>query len=229
MGNEFVTDFVYLTKSSVYWEFVLVELEDAKKKIFTNDKENIYFHSAFNHAYDQITSWKAYVNKNREAILHQIDKLRVPLNENSVRFKYVLVIGRNAEKDNSEKRRAMFAEKSDNDIRVMTYDSLVSQCESVPYTGEKIILSTWKEQGFKIKKLPQQEISTSLFAYLKPGYLQISERDIEILKEQDYQIDIWLSGRALSYNDKYDAASLAERTTNPLAKAVLLAEAKNNK
>ena len=139
LGNEFVTDFAYLTKSSDYWEFVLVELEDAKKKIFTNDKENIYFHSEFNHAYDQITSWKAYVNKNREAILHQIDKLRVPLNENSVRFKYVLVIGRNAEKDNSEKRRAMFAEKSDNDIRVMTYDSLVSQCESVPYNGEKII------------------------------------------------------------------------------------------
>ena len=51
--------------------------------------------------------WRAFtylacVNKNREAILHQIDKLRVPLNENSVRFKYVLVIGRNAEKDNSE-------------------------------------------------------------------------------------------------------------------------------
>lgn len=229
LGNEFVTDFAYLTKSSDYWEFVLVELEDAKKKIFTNDKENIYFHSQFSHAYDQITSWKAYVNKNREAILHQIDKLRVPLNENSVRFKYVLVIGRNAEKDNSEKRRAMFAEKSDNDIRVMTYDSLVSQCKSVPYNGEKIILSTWKEQGFKIKKLPKQEISTSLFAYLKPEYLQISERDIEILKEQDYQIDIWLSGRALSYNDKYDAASLAERTTNPLKKAVLLAEAKNNK
>lgn len=57
LGNEFVTDFAYLTKSSDYWEFVLVELEDAKKKIFTNDKENIYFHSEFNHAYDQITSW----------------------------------------------------------------------------------------------------------------------------------------------------------------------------
>ena len=55
LGNEFVTDFAYLTKSSDYWEFVLVELEDAKKKIFTNDKENIYFHSEFNHAYDQIT------------------------------------------------------------------------------------------------------------------------------------------------------------------------------
>lgn len=185
-----MTDFAYLTKSSDYWEFVLVELEDANKKIFTNDKENIYFHSEFNHAYDQIISWKAYVNKNREAILHEIDKIRVPLNENAVRFKYVLVIGRNSEKNNSEKRRAMFAEKSDNDIRVITYDRLVSQCESVPYNSEKIILSTWKEQGFKIKKLLKQEISTSLFAYMKPEYLQISERDIEILKEQDYQIEI---------------------------------------
>ncbi len=229
LGNEFVTDFAYLTKSSDYWELVLIELEDPKKKIFTNNKENIYFHSDFNHAYDQIMSWKAYVSKNREGILHQIDKLRVPLNENSVRFKYVLVIGRNFEKDNSEKRRAMFAEKSDNDIRVMTYDSLVSQCESVSYDGEKIILSVWKEQGFKIKKLPKQEIFTSLFAFLKPEYLQISKSDIEILKEQDYQMDIWLSGRALSYNDKYDAASFAERTTNPLAKDDLLAEIKNTK
>ena len=226
LGNEFITDFAYLTKSSDYWEFVLIELEEANKKIFTNDKENNYFHSEFNHAYDQITSWKAYVNKNREKILHQIDKLRIPLNENSVRFKYVLVIGRNSEKNNSEKRRVMFAEKSDSDVRIMTYDSLISQCESLPYNSEKIILSTWKEQGFKIKELPKQEISTSLFAYLKPEYLKISDSDIGKLKEQDYQMDVWLSGSPLSYNDKYDAASLAERTTNSLAKAVLLAEAK---
>lgn len=229
LGNEFVTDFAYLTKSSDYWKFVLVELEDAKKKIFTNDRENIYFHSDFNRAYDQITSWKAYVNKNREAILHQIDKLRVPLNENSVRFKYVLIIGRNAEKDNSEKRRAMFAEKSKDDIRVMTYDSLVSQCKSVPYNEEKIILSTWKEQGFKIKKLPRGKIDTNLFAYIEPDYLQISNKDKKILKEQDYQIDAWLSGKKLSYNNKYDAASYAERTSNPIMKAILLAEAKRDK
>lgn len=228
LGNEFVTDFAYLTKSSDYWEFVLVELEDAKKKIFTNKKENIYFHSDFNHAYDQITSWKAYVSKNKESILHQIDKIRIPLNENSVRFKYVLIIGRNFEKDNSEKRRAMFAEKSTDDIRVMTYDSIISQCQTLSYNGEKIILSTWKEQGFKIKRLPKYKVSTSLFAYMKPEYLQISDNDIERLKGEDYQMDIWLSGKPLSYNEKYDAASFAKRTTNPLAKAVLLAEAKES-
>lgn len=229
LGNELVTDFAYLTKSSDYWEFVLIELEDAKKKIFTKEKDRIYFHSDFNHAYDQITSWKAYVSKNRERVLHQIDKLRVPLNENSVRFKYVLVIGRNFEKNHSEKCREMFAEKSKDDVRVMTYDSLVSQCKTLPYNSEKIILSLWKEQGFQIKKLPKGEISTSLFAYLRPEYLKISKSNIEILKKQDYQIEAWLSGRLLNHNEKYDAASLAERVTDPLTKAVLLAEASRNK
>lgn len=107
---------------------------------------------------------------------------------------------------------------------------LISQCESVPYNGEKIILSTWKEQRIQNKRNYQsKKFPLVCLQYLKPEYLKISERDIEILKEQDYQIDIWLSGRALSYNDKYDAASLAERTTNPLTKTVLLAGEKNNK
>lgn len=207
IGNEYITDFAYLTKSSDYWELVLIELEDAKKKIFTNNKENIFFHSDFNHAYDQITSWKSYVNQNKEKILFQVDKLRVPLNDNPVRFKYVLVIGRNSEKVNSTKKRIMFAEKSTDDVCVMTYDSLISLYESLCYANERIILSPWKEQGFKIKKLPQKEIFTSLFAYLEPEYLQLSKEDIKILKKQDYQIDEWLQGNMLALNDKYPATN----------------------
>lgn len=192
LGNEFVTDFAYLTKCSDYWEFVLIELEDPKKNLFTNNKENVYFHSDFNHAYDQILSWKAYIEKNRESVLKKIDKLRVPLNENPVRIKYVLVIGRNSEKNDFEKRRAMFAEKSREDIRVMTYDSLVSQYESLPYNSEKIILSSWKDQGFKIKKIPSKKIQTSLFAYMKPEYLRISNDDIKTLQQENYSIDKWI-------------------------------------
>lgn len=142
------------------------------QKKFQQDAMNLFFHI-----------WRAFtylacVNKNREAILHQIDKLRVSLNENSVRFKYVLVIGRNAEKI-IQKNEEQCLQKSLIMIFVCDICSLVSQCESVPYNGEKIILSTWKEQGFKIKKLPKQEISTSLFAYLKPEYLKFQK---EILK-----------------------------------------------
>ena len=123
---------------------------------------------------------------------------------------------------------AMFAEKSTDDIRVMTYDSLISQCKLNTCNEEKIILSHWKEKGFRIKKLPKQEISTSLFAYMKPEYLQISDDDIARLKKEDYQMDVWLSGKLLSYNDKYDAATMANRTNSPLAKSVLLAIAEED-
>lgn len=206
IGNEYVTDFAYLTKSSDFWYFVMMEIEDPKKRIFTNDIENVYFHSDFSHARDQIKSWKTYIAKNRESVLKKIDKIRIPLNENEVRFKYVLVYGRNSEKDNSEKRRAMFAQELTDDTRIMTYDSLISMCKKLPYNSEKIILCPWKEQGYKIKLLPN-EIETPIFAYIKPEFLKIEKNDIEKLKSQDYQMDEWYSGHMLAYNDKYTAKS----------------------
>lgn len=190
IGNEYITVFAYLTKSSDFWYFVLMELEDPKKRIFTKNNENIYFHSDFNHAYDQVTSWKAYISQHSNEILNQIDKIRVPLNYNNVIFKYVLIYRRSCEKANSPKKTAMFAPKSTDDIRVMTYDSLISNCEILPYNSEKVILSPWKSQGFKIKVLPDK-ISTPLFSYLVPDYLSIDSFNIEKLKSR---IIKWIHG-----------------------------------
>lgn len=226
LGNEFVTDFAFLTKDSYSWDFVLIELEDAKKKIFTNNRKRIEFHSDFNHAYDQITSWKSYVKKNKERILHQIDKLRVPLSGNSVNFKYILVIGRNSETDGSQKKIDMVNEKNVDGIKIMTYDSLLSACEKSHYE-EKIILSPWQEQGFKIKNLPKEDIETQLFAYLYPDFLDIPNHYIEKLKKHGYDMDSWLTGKLLIYNYKYTAESFKKNTTNPLAKA--FAQAETNK
>lgn len=74
LGSEMTTDFAYLTKCSDYWNFVLVELEDSRKKLFTENKQQVTFHHEFNHAYDQITAWKAYVENNRERLLYQTEK-----------------------------------------------------------------------------------------------------------------------------------------------------------
>lgn len=43
-----------------------------------------------------------------------------------VKVKCVLIIGRNKEKDNCTRSRRMFTEKSNDDVKVMTYDSLIS-------------------------------------------------------------------------------------------------------
>lgn len=203
LGGEYITDFAYLTKCSDYWEVVLMELEDATKKIFTKDKENIYFSADFNHACDQISSWKAYIDTNKDKILYQLQKIRVPLGENPVRFKYVLIIGRNSEKEDCEKHTKMFAQKNDGDTKIMTYDSVVSLCEHLPYTTTKLILSPWKEQGFKIKCVPP-DIHTAIFGYMTPEYLKVGQSELEKLKQQDYQMDAWIEGKRLEYNDKYD-------------------------
>ena len=228
LGNEMVTDFAYLTKCSDYWNFVLVELETPKKTIFTNNPNSVYFSAEFNNAYDQITSWKSYIEKNKDYVLKKIDKLMQPINDYTVWFKYVLVIVRNEEKDNFEKRRAMFAEKSRNDFRVMTYDSLASQYRCSSRSNDKIIvLSPWKDQGFKIKKMPNKKIDTSLFAYLTPEFLEVSKEYIDILKKDDYQMDVWKDGKLLVYNNKYDAETFEKKTINPFIKQLLQAEIKN--
>ena len=224
IGGGYITDFAYLTKSSDIWELVLVELEDSKKNIFLKNNENIKFSREFNHAYDQIMEWKSYINDNKQDLLKTINILRTPLSKNMVKVKYVLIIGRNKEKDNCERRRRMFAEKSSDDVKVMTYDSLISTYKNNDYQTNKLILSQWRE-GFEVKFVPDK-LSSNIFAYIAPEYLKIKDEQIEKLKKQDYQMDRWLSGSFLTVNQKYDDETFANITTNPLFKAVLRSKEK---
>lgn len=220
ISSSFKTDFAYLTKSSDMWNLVLIEIEDSKKNIFLKNNENIKFSSEFNNAFDQVMEWKAYINDNKQEVLKKIEVLKKPLSRNMVKVKYVLIIGRNKEKDNSERKRRMFAEKSNEEIRVMTYDSLISHYIKSTSDLRKLILAPWRE-GFRIKQIPNN-IETDIFAYVKPEYLDLTKDNIEEFKKQDYQIDKWLQGTMLNAGGKYDDESFAERTNNKLIKAVLM-------
>ncbi|WP_326513732.1 Shedu immune nuclease family protein [Clostridium intestinale] len=213
------SDFVYMTKCSDFWEVVLIELEDSKKKIFNSNMENIQFSQKFNNAYDQITSWKAYIEDNKEIFLRKINTLKRPLERNPVRVKYVLVIGRNDEKDNSERKISMFAQKNTDDIRVITYDSVISMYQKSNIVNKKMILSPWRDGGFSIKYFPE-DLTTSIFAHLKPDELKVSPNIKEVLKKQDYEIENWLKGNLLVYNCKYDAETFSKKSSSLLARAV---------
>lgn len=196
-----ITDFAYLTKSSDFWYLVLVELEDPKKTIFKSTGEQINFHSEFNNAYDQILAWKSYVDDNKQKVVDKLNVLRKPLEYNSVRIKYALVIGRNSQKENQERRTKLFAQKSSDEIRVMTYDSLISSYQNNPFAKEqKLVLSHWRE-GFQVKSVPN-EIDTSIFSFVKSEYLKISNEARKILIDQNYEIDKWYEGEMLTVNSK---------------------------
>lgn len=224
LGQKYKTDFVYLTKSSDSWWIVLMELENQHKKMFKGNYKHAEFSKDFHAAFQQIKDWRSYLADNKGEFLKSIDRLRNPLHDNKVYFKYVLVMGRNAEKDNYQERRVALAQEEDcfKDLRIITYDTLLSYYQkSRRLPLESIVISSFQGDKFTIKTLPTEKISTSAFAYLKPDDLYLSPSDIERFKSEDYEIDKWLSGKQLDHNEKYTAEGLAARTKNPLLKAVL--------
>ena len=225
LGQKYKTDFVYLTKSSDSWWIVLMELENQHKKMFKGNRKHAEFSDDFHSAFQQIKDWRNYLTDNKGEFLKSTDRLRHPLHENKVYFKYVLVIGRNKEKDTFEQRRSALAQEEDyfKDLRIITYDTLLSyykQSRRLPL--ESIVVSPYQGDRFAIKRLPASEISTPAFEYLKPDDLHISSSDIEKFKAEDYEIDKWLDGKQLAYNEKYTAEGLAAKIKNPLIKSILI-------
>ncbi|MEK4576730.1 Shedu anti-phage system protein SduA domain-containing protein [Bacillus sp. FSL R12-0074] len=206
ISDGLISDFAYLTKSSDFWDLVLVEIEDPKKRIFTSNSEQVNFHSNFNHAMDQIFEWKGYIEQNSEEIKRRIDPLKIPLKDRPIRFKYVLIYGRNAEKENNLRKTRMFGQKTIGDVRVLTFDSLISEFMCSKYKYGKMILSHWRE-GYKVKSVPSN-IETSIFAYLNSSMLKLDAEQKRMLIQQGYDIEKWEDGHSLSYNSKY--ASLTD-------------------
>ena len=212
LGNEFITDFAYLTKSSINWKLVLMELENPHKQIFKQGSR-IEFTAAFNNAIDQISSWKVYLRENEIQILRQTAKLRQPLETNPMNYGFVLIYGRRKEFEDSEKRRKFLAQKEiETGIKIMTYDSLITHyTNNVGIDCEKIILSQHGEQGFKIKKLPIGPIYTSIFSYLPQDYIEVDKLQEKRLKAEGYEMDEWRQGYSLYSNEKKATDSLLKK------------------
>ncbi|MGL4451787.1 MAG: Shedu anti-phage system protein SduA domain-containing protein [Sarcina sp.] len=207
-----ISDFAYLTKCSDCWNLVLIELEDSKKKLFLKDNENIRFTSEFNNAYDQILSWRAYINENKAILKEKVSKLLTPIQMKNLPFKvsYILIIGRNKDKKNSERKIEMFYQKNQQDILVKTYDSVISEYLKKPHQIYKIILSPWKDKGFKIKKVPNREVETYLFSTMTTDDLKIEAGARDRLMKQGYCIDKWEKGEFLTEDGKYDIKTKIE-------------------
>src|SRR3546814_3593081 len=57
------TDYAYLSKSTVKWQLVLVELEDSSKRIFKDSSKNDAFTVDFSDAVAQIDVWRDHVSQ----------------------------------------------------------------------------------------------------------------------------------------------------------------------
>lgn len=130
IGTGYQTDFAYITKSSIEWRIVLMEIEDPKKKFFNKNGTPT---SNFTQARDQVLEWKSYIeNKGSSYVRESLEKLIVPshMKINPVKFKYLLVYGRTDELKGNERLLEKIQQYNSEDFRIITYDSLISQCKT---------------------------------------------------------------------------------------------------
>jgi hypothetical protein len=202
-------DLAYLTKSTAEWYLTLIELEHPSKPIFTENRRVPTFSAGFNAALGQIASWKAFIEHHGGEVRDRLSPLLGSgrLRRNRVRFKFVLICGRNAELKSNQDRIDRFGQLNGEDFKVLTYDSPV---RGLRFRGgvRKNILTVVRK-GFKLKHL--NCYPGSLFAYLSPHEIEVSNKQLAALKAEGFQMDRWRNGDLLRLNHRYpDVESLME-------------------
>jgi len=172
-GGEYISDLVYLSKSSGDWNVVLVELEKPQSRYFKDDAGN--FHSEFLAGLQQINRWRAWFDssENRAYFVNTtLGFLRVPptLRGNPCRIKYVLVTGRAADaKGNARKRGLITSEERDGTFTILSFDSLL-RLEAKPsprYVGGL--------RGIGLDILSSRFAGESLFSWVGPDQIRITD------------------------------------------------------
>lgn len=215
----YVTDFAYLTKSTVEWWVVLVEIENPHKKLFKGNPDHADFTADYTQSRQQIRDWKAFIEDHKNEVVDTLHRIRKPLEYNKVSFKYLMVMGRRDEIEHSEARRRALAEESNGDLKIITYDTLLSDYERqrrIPVEG--LMLTMYDRDRFRCKYLPSdaehkyfETIETDgLFAYMSCDDIYFSDEQIQELKAEGYEMDSWLQGKYLIMNEKYTEAGYAK-------------------
>jgi hypothetical protein len=119
------------------------------------------------------------------------------MHQNTISFKYVLITGRNSELD-SQSKKNLFRQKNTDDIRVMTFDSLINHFNSNPLDRKIIAVKT--VNGYRIENL--NDTDTSLFAYLQSGEVILNNAIKNELINKGYNITAWENGNLLKVNNK---------------------------
>jgi hypothetical protein len=193
------TDYVYLTKSSTSWWCVLVEFESPAGRFFTNGT-SVKAHADLNAGLSQIDNWRDYLGKHKDAFLSQLDPIRHPMSNNPVQFRYVLVMGRRSEFENSPTKVDRYSDYETGtrhpDVRVLTYDAVASEFKwNRPSPRHTIKRSGNK---FVFEKYNPEKGGDPLWTYVTKDHLKLSKPQIGAARDSGIRIDEWLEGTRLS-------------------------------
>ena len=167
LGSDYVCDFAFLTKGSVQWRLVLVEIERPDKKFFR--RSTLRLHSDFTAAIEQVSNWRSFLTGNLAGFVRETLGLvtTFPQRDDPVDVRFVLVHGRRSEYESNQKRRDKIAAQPPNDLRIMSFDNLVE--ERAP-RGE-LYLAVRKNEYIDIAS--DRFLSEDPFVHLDPENIRI--------------------------------------------------------
>lgn len=168
-GSDFLSDFAYLSKSTVRWNCVLIEIEKPSSRFFKEGSNS--FHREFTDALQQISDWRAWFDEtsNKDSFVkNTLGFLRTPLSYTPVNIKYVLVFGRRAEIESNSRRLAKVRAQERDDFRLMSFDSLASDLRN------KSGLYIAAKRTNYIKILNDEFMDDTMFGWMGPETIKMS-------------------------------------------------------
>lgn len=119
LGEDFVTDYVFLVQGHEGHEYIFVEIERSNKSIYTNSGQ---FSSHFTQAKDQILDWENWVTHNQAYLSRKLPNLYKP--------KYHLVMGRSTD-ITQQLREKLRTEFSSTTRKFSTFDDVLNHFKQV--------------------------------------------------------------------------------------------------
>lgn len=169
LGNEYTTDFCFLSKSSADWNCVLIEIEKPQSRYFKKNSKK--FHPDFQAALEQINNWRAWFfnPSNKDGFINgTLGQIRGGTHQ-PCDIKYVLVYGRRAEFEGNESRTSSIRGQERDDFHILSYDSLVEALHS----KKELYMAVKKNEYIEV--LSNTFISDALFAEIPPSYIKITD------------------------------------------------------
>lgn len=200
------TDYAYLTKTSVEWRLVLVELEDSGKRIFKPSSKNDAFTSDFTDAIAQIDVWRDYVSQHLERLREKLRPLMVPnqMARHRLSVRYLLIYGRSAEFEHDDDRKLRLANYgAERDLRILTYDTIRREV-AAGHNKPKAVLRA-NSRGYLLQSV--EAMPSNMFADMRPSELELSPTAEAALRADQYDIDAWQQNELLVFNEKWTRAA----------------------
>ena len=221
INTSLTCDFAYLTKNTAEWYVVLVELENFNKKIFRSDLKRVTFSADFTEAFGQIESWRSQLKRDSGEIQRKLAPLMLPMANNPIHYKFILVYGRDAEFGRSRERSNRFYDKADPDIKVLTYDSLLRRLDG-SYSAQSKNIFTMSQQQFELKHL--HNLTTSMFRWISRDYVSVSAQQEKLLRQAGFEMDVWNKGELLRCETEGYKGTSFEEAAKRVMKVVTVKE-----